>query len=409
MTIEIELNSEEFTADGTLASYPFQVKIFDRTHLKVYVVDPADDLETEQLLTEGDDYNIPNAGINNPDGGQIELVDAEQDWINDDGFLATGWKLIYKREVPLLQPYSIKNQREFYASIHEKAWDYFVMVLLSFNDRISGFAEVNDLVEDALAAASAAAASEDAAAASAAAAAASATAAGTSATNAAASETAAAGSATTAGTAATNASTSATAAATSATNAANSATAADSSADNAADSANDADTYADLAALSQASATTSATNAANSATAAAGSATAAGTSATNAATSETNAANSATAAAASAASINADSRLTAWVNFNGTGTVAMRDNKGVSGITDGGTGQYEVNWSPTLADANYAATMSVGPGVAGAQARLFGGPINANQTTSKYYIRTFNTSASAIDVEYVMVIVAGGN
>jgi hypothetical protein len=45
----------------------------------------------------------------------------------------------------------------------------------------------------------------------------------------------------------------------------------------------------------------------------------------------------------------------AWVNFNGTGTVAIRGSFNVSSITDNGTGDYTVNFTTALVDANYAA------------------------------------------------------
>jgi hypothetical protein len=48
----------------------------------------------------------------------------------------------------------------------------------------------------------------------------------------------------------------------------------------------------------------------------------------------------------------------AWVNFNGTGTVAIRASYNVSSITDNGTGDYTVNFTTALADANYAAIAS---------------------------------------------------
>ena len=48
----------------------------------------------------------------------------------------------------------------------------------------------------------------------------------------------------------------------------------------------------------------------------------------------------------------------AWVNFNGTGTVAIRGNGNVSSITDNGTGDYTVNFSTAMADANYCVTSS---------------------------------------------------
>jgi hypothetical protein len=49
----------------------------------------------------------------------------------------------------------------------------------------------------------------------------------------------------------------------------------------------------------------------------------------------------------------------AWVNFNGTGTVAIRASGNVSSITDNGTGDYTVNFTTAMPDANYAAVGSV--------------------------------------------------
>jgi hypothetical protein len=44
----------------------------------------------------------------------------------------------------------------------------------------------------------------------------------------------------------------------------------------------------------------------------------------------------------------------AWVNFNGTGTPAIRASGNVSSITDNGTGDYTVNFTTAMPDANYA-------------------------------------------------------
>tara|TARA_B110000503_G_scaffold53212_1_gene85574 strand:- start:50 stop:442 length:393 start_codon:yes stop_codon:yes gene_type:complete len=44
----------------------------------------------------------------------------------------------------------------------------------------------------------------------------------------------------------------------------------------------------------------------------------------------------------------------AWVNFNGTGTVAIRDSYNVSSITDSGVGIYVANFSNNMSNANYA-------------------------------------------------------
>ena len=42
-----------------------------------------------------------------------------------------------------------------------------------------------------------------------------------------------------------------------------------------------------------------------------------------------------------------------WVNFNGTSTVAIRASFNVSSITDNGTGDYSVNFTTAMPDANY--------------------------------------------------------
>jgi hypothetical protein len=48
----------------------------------------------------------------------------------------------------------------------------------------------------------------------------------------------------------------------------------------------------------------------------------------------------------------------AWVNFNGTGTVAIRASGNVTSITDNGTGDYTVNFTTAMPDANYSALVS---------------------------------------------------
>jgi hypothetical protein len=49
----------------------------------------------------------------------------------------------------------------------------------------------------------------------------------------------------------------------------------------------------------------------------------------------------------------------AWVNFNGTGTVAIRGSGNVSSITDGGAGIYTVNFITAMPDVNYSAVVSI--------------------------------------------------
>jgi hypothetical protein len=57
-------------------------------------------------------------------------------------------------------------------------------------------------------------------------------------------------------------------------------------------------------------------------------------------------------------SISTSNSLRAWVNFNGTGTVAIRASFNVTSITDNGTGDYTVNFTNAMTDANYAVVTS---------------------------------------------------
>jgi uncharacterized protein (AIM24 family) len=47
----------------------------------------------------------------------------------------------------------------------------------------------------------------------------------------------------------------------------------------------------------------------------------------------------------------------AWVNFNGTGTVAIRASGNVSSITDNGAGNYTVNFTTAMPDADYVVSV----------------------------------------------------
>lgn len=50
----------------------------------------------------------------------------------------------------------------------------------------------------------------------------------------------------------------------------------------------------------------------------------------------------------------------AWVNFNGTGTVAINADGNVSSITDNGTGNYTASFSSNISDANYGFFVTAG-------------------------------------------------
>jgi hypothetical protein len=88
----------------------------------------------------------------------------------------------------------------------------------------------------------------------------------------------------------------------------------------------------------------------------------------------------------------------AWVNFNGTGTVAIRASGNVSSITDGGTGTYTINFTTAMSDVNYTAS---GYGSAVTTSALFQFENGTVRTTSAYKILTINFAGTDTDATYV--------
>jgi hypothetical protein len=91
----------------------------------------------------------------------------------------------------------------------------------------------------------------------------------------------------------------------------------------------------------------------------------------------------------------------AWVNFNGTGTVAIRASFNVSSITDNGTGDYTLNFINALPDANYSFFGGVGRATARDRAIDF-----YSLSTTSVRVEIFNPPDSgARDVDFISVSV----
>ena len=102
----------------------------------------------------------------------------------------------------------------------------------------------------------------------------------------------------------------------------------------------------------------------------------------------------------------------AWVNFNGTGTVAIRDSFNVASITDNGTGEYSITFTNAMANANYAVTGTVGiTGSTGASDLFVGGGRQSNysdiRTTGAARIASCNAAGAAEDGAIVSLVVFG--
>jgi hypothetical protein len=84
----------------------------------------------------------------------------------------------------------------------------------------------------------------------------------------------------------------------------------------------------------------------------------------------------------------------AWVNFNGTGTVAIRASGNVSSITDTAVGRYAVNFTTAISDANYAASVTAVDG-------YIAGVSSTGYTTSSVNIVVTTDAGSYVDSSIV--------
>lgn len=97
----------------------------------------------------------------------------------------------------------------------------------------------------------------------------------------------------------------------------------------------------------------------------------------------------------------------AWVNFNGTGTAAIRTSFNVSSITDVSTGRYTVNFATALADADYCTIATAGSTTAGAaylDARVSGTPTASGVTVSSHIQNSGNPTYSDVNIMNVLIM-----
>lgn len=111
---------------------------------------------------------------------------------------------------------------------------------------------------------------------------------------------------------------------------------------------------------------------------------------------------------------------TAWVNFNGTGTVAIRDSFNVSSITDNGSGDYTANFQSAMDTATYSvvgSAASASTATAGASAgkeAIFSLYASSPQSVSGVRFRTNSVGgdtqfgAAPSDMTVICVQIFGG-
>jgi hypothetical protein len=92
----------------------------------------------------------------------------------------------------------------------------------------------------------------------------------------------------------------------------------------------------------------------------------------------------------------------AWVNFNGTGTVAIRASGNVSSITDNGAGDYTVNLTTAMPDANYSFSALCGYNTGVSESTFVTINTTVVPTTSAYRFKTRDTAGNIFDSTYVL-------
>jgi hypothetical protein len=92
----------------------------------------------------------------------------------------------------------------------------------------------------------------------------------------------------------------------------------------------------------------------------------------------------------------------AWVNFNGTGTVAIRASGNVTSITDNGTGNYTVNFTTAMPDADFAAVCIAGTGASANQVNIVS---DIGRSTTTFALLNASTTGAGVDRAYINVVI----
>ena len=96
----------------------------------------------------------------------------------------------------------------------------------------------------------------------------------------------------------------------------------------------------------------------------------------------------------------------AWVNFDGTGTVAVRASGNVTDITDNGTGLYTVNFTTAISDANYSASVSSTQTAAASGNQAIGiASDTGSYSTTAVSLRSQSSAGADTDQAYVNVAI----
>ena len=102
-------------------------------------------------------------------------------------------------------------------------------------------------------------------------------------------------------------------------------------------------------------------------------------------------------------------RAKAWVNFNGTGTLAIRDSYNVSSVDDDSTGHFTINFSTAMTNVNYVISGTTGTTTGNNCFLFILTEQNKSKSTSLFQINVLGTGSyiSSVDPEHCNVVIHG--
>jgi hypothetical protein len=102
-----------------------------------------------------------------------------------------------------------------------------------------------------------------------------------------------------------------------------------------------------------------------------------------------------------------ESPVKAWVNFNGTDTVAIRDSMNISSITDVSVGSYHVNFATDMPDVNYVGHITAGKaggGISSSNSTMCFTTEAGGHKTNRYFIQVSDGSGNThVDRDWINV------
>lgn len=97
----------------------------------------------------------------------------------------------------------------------------------------------------------------------------------------------------------------------------------------------------------------------------------------------------------------------AYINFNGTGTIAIRDSFNVTSITDNGTADYTINWANAFPSSTYV-PVSMGKATALNQGNTLSFHYSTAPTTNALRVYSYNIGSGTTDIDTLCIAVFGG-